>query len=81
MEASLNFARRFRLIDSGVLKFSKSQMISESKRYQVYHTWMSLSKLVLSKSELRKGFETNECKVKIVFGKQDKIISHTVVFM
>jgi pimeloyl-ACP methyl ester carboxylesterase len=67
------------LVDKGIIRFAASQMNTEEKRNQVYHSWVVFRHLQFNLSKIAAHINATDIQTTVVIGKFDKIITTVTV--
>lgn len=73
------FCQALGLLDKTIIRFAESQMNTEEKRNQVYHSWVVFRHLKFDINRLASYINTHHIHTTIVIAKFDKIITATTV--
>jgi pimeloyl-ACP methyl ester carboxylesterase len=66
---------RYKLMDSGILKFAEWHMHTPEKRRKVYNSWTSSSELKFSMRRIAKLLLDNDIKLHLYLGEHDKLMT------
>ena len=70
----IKLARKFRLANAALIKFSERELSTSTRRTQIYKTWTYFSPLQYSKDEKREIFKKLKRPPHIVLGERDSIL-------
>jgi pimeloyl-ACP methyl ester carboxylesterase len=71
---AMQISESLRLVNSRLIRFAKSQMDTEDKRYRVFNSWVTFRKLSVSKKDLEEILQQNPIKIIFIVGDQDQVI-------
>lgn len=66
--------KKLNIVDKGLIRFAARQMNSNSKRYQVYHSWVVFKELKFDLDQIANVLNRQEIPVNIWMGKYDRVI-------
>ena len=72
----LDFMKRYRLMDPGILRFAHYQMDFQEKREKIYNTWVNSRLLKFDMRKIARLINTHQIKVQMFLGRHDKMMSH-----
>lgn len=70
---------RYKLVDSGLVRFADYQMGTEAKRKRVYYSWVVFRHLTFNLKKLASILNENQIGTTVVVGKHDKVIPPSAV--
>ena len=73
--SSINALHKLRVVDKGLVKFSKSQMQSHEQRKRVYYSWVVFRKLQFDQKKIAFLINQYDIPTEVYLGKFDKIIT------
>jgi pimeloyl-ACP methyl ester carboxylesterase len=71
---AMQISESLRLVNSRLIRFAKSQMDTEDKRYRVFNSWVTFRKLSVSKKDLEEILQQHPIKIIFIVGDQDQVI-------
>lgn len=71
----VKWAKKFNLVDRGVIKFAESQMGIEEQRKRVYYSWVVFRQFKFDSNSIAALINSNKIELYIFIGRFDKIIT------
>ncbi|HSZ24105.1 MAG TPA: alpha/beta hydrolase [Cytophagaceae bacterium] len=73
------FGKILKILPPAVVKFAKSQLVTEEQRKQVYYTWIVLRKLKIEPQIIAGLINKNKIETTFYLGRYDKIIRYETI--
>ncbi|MGL1888577.1 MAG: alpha/beta hydrolase [Reichenbachiella sp.] len=70
----LTLLNHFKLINSSLVKFAKTQLDNSTHRMMVYNCWVDFKHFKVSPQDLAHTINSNQVNIRFIFGKKDRII-------